>query len=156
MQQEKTMKKTTRIATAFIALAGLAATATYAADRDGWNDHSRHMRFEKADADSCGDVTFDEFAAAMNARFANADADKDGKMTVGEIASEIERMRAERQAERLIRRFDADGDGALTAAEIEGRQKKLFALMDRNDDGKIAKDEMGRRGSWRHGDREHD
>ena len=82
------MKKTTRIATAFIALAGLAATATYAADRDGWNDHSRHMRFEKADADSSGDVTFDEFAAAMNARFANADADKDGKMTVGEIASD--------------------------------------------------------------------
>jgi hypothetical protein len=45
-------------------------------------------------------------------------------------------------------RLDANGDGMLTLAEIESRQKKMFALMDRNDDGKIVKDEMpsGRRG----------
>ena len=65
-------------------------------------------------------------------------------MTVAEIASEIERMRAERMARRIVERFDADGDGMLTVAEIESRQKKMFALLDRNDDGKIVKEEMPR------------
>ena len=66
-------------------------------------------------------------------------------MTVGEIAAEIERLRAERMARRIVERFDTDGDGMLTAAEIESRQKKMFALLDRNDDGKVVKDEMPRR-----------
>ena len=60
-------------------------------------------------------------------------------------------MRAERMAQRIVERFDTDGDGMLTAAEIESRQKKMFALLDRNDDGKVEKDEMPR-GKFRHGD----
>jgi Ca2+-binding EF-hand superfamily protein len=75
----------------------------------------------------------------------------DGKMTVAEIASEIERMRAERRAQRIVDRFDTDGDGMLTAAEIESRQKKMFALMDRNDDGKVVKEEMPQRKNVRRG-----
>ncbi len=46
----------------------------------------------------------------------------------------------------------------MTKAEVEARQKKMFALLDRNDDGRIAQDEMpargeGRRrgGRWRRG-----
>jgi Ca2+-binding EF-hand superfamily protein len=72
-------------------------------------------------------------------------------MTVAEIASEIERMRAERRAQRIVDRFDTDGDGMLTAAEIESRQKKMFALMDRNDDGKVVKEEMPQRKNVRRG-----
>ena len=146
------MKKSTKIALTFLALAGAAGSAAFAADRDGRRDGRQGMRFERTDADSSGDISFEEFAAAMKNRVGNADADKDGKMTVGEIASEIERMRAERMARRIVERFDADGDGALTTAEIESRQKKMFALMDRNDDGKIVKDEMPRR--WRRGGRD--
>ena len=84
----------------------------------------------------------------MKSRIGDADKDHDGKMTVAEIAAEIERMRAERMARRIVERFDTDGDGMLTAAEIESRQKKMFALLDRNDDGKIVKDEMPRRGKF--------
>lgn len=147
------MKTSTRLAAAFLALASVSAGSAFAADRAGrQGDGQRGMRFERADADSSGDVTFEEFAAAMNKRIGNADADGDGKMTVAEIASEIERMRAERMARRIVERFDTDGDGVLTTAEIQSRQKKLFALMDRNDDGKIVKDEMSRHGG-RHGDR---
>ena len=96
-----------------------------------------------------GDVTFEEFAAAMKSRIGDADADSDGKMTVAEIAAEIERMRAERMARRMIERFDTDGDGMLTLVEIEARQKKMFALLDRNDDGKIVPEEMPKRGHRR-------
>jgi Ca2+-binding EF-hand superfamily protein len=153
MQQEKTMKKSTKLAIAFLALAGTAGSVAVAADGQGRRGGmgQRGMHFEQTDADKSGDVTFEEFAAAMKARIGTADADGDGKMTVAEIASEIERMRAERRAQRIVERFDTDGDGMLTLAEIEARQKKMFALMDRNDDGKVVKEEMpdrkhGRRG----------
>lgn len=151
MQQEKTMKKSTKIAVAFMAIAGAAGSVAFAADHKGRHGEGpREMRFEKADADSNGDVTFEEFAAAMKSRLGNADADKDGKMTVAEIASEIERMRAERMARRIVERFDVDGDGTLTMSEIESRQKKMFALLDRNDDGKLVKEEMRHGGKGRH------
>jgi Ca2+-binding EF-hand superfamily protein len=148
------MKKSMKYAVAFLALAGAASTTAYAADRDGRHGPRAQMNFDRADADSSGDVTFEEFAAAMQSRMGAADVDKDGKMTVEEIADEIVRMRAVRQAERMIKRFDTDGDGALTTAEIEARQKKMFALLDRNDDGKLVQDEMPRRGDrhgWRRG-----
>ena len=143
------MKKTTTIAAAFLALAGIAGTAAHAADNDRRAD--RHgmrgeARFAATDTDSSGDVTFEEFAAAMKGRFEGADTDGDGKMTVGEIASALEKARLERRAMRMIKRFDTDGDGALSMAEIESRQKKMFALMDRNDDGKLVQEEMPRRG----------
>jgi Ca2+-binding EF-hand superfamily protein len=148
------MRISTKLSLAFLALAGLAGSS-YAAGPDGMRGPGGHIRFERADADNSGDVTFEEFAAAMNERLGEADADNDGKMTVAEIADQIERMRAERMARRLIERFDTDGDGALTKAEIESRQKKMFALLDRNDDGKIVQDEMprGRHGGGRRGDR---
>lgn len=147
------MKKTTTIAAAFLALAGFASAAQ--AEEDGRRADRQGPRsvahFEAADADANGEVTFEEFAEAINNRLVNADADGDGKMTVGEIAAAIERMRAERMARRMVERFDTDGDGALTAAEIESRQKKMFALLDRNDDGKIVKDELPRRFEGRTG-----
>ena len=149
------MKKSTKIAIAFLAIAGAAGSVAFAGEHGKRSERLGHRgaNFERADADSSGDVTFEEFAAAMNSRVTGADADGDGKMTVAEIASEIERMRAERMAKRIVERFDADGDGMLTKAEIESRQKKMFALLDRNDDGKIVKEEMPRRGMGRHGDR---
>ncbi len=149
------MKTRTNAAMTFLALAGLlgAATAQVQAQdddmRQGWNG-GHGMRLEQADADQSGDLTFEEYAATIDARLANADADGDGRMTVGEIADEIVRIRAERQARRLIRRFDVDGDGALTADEIDSRQRKMFALLDRNDDGVIDRSEMPRRGKHHH------
>ena len=142
------MKKSTKLALAFLAIAGASGNSAFADDKPGGGDNPRRgggMRFERADADANGDISFEEFAAVMNKRIGTADADNDGKMTVAEIASEIERMRAERMARRLVERFDVDGDGALTVAEIESRQKKMFALLDRNDDGKIVREEMPRR-----------
>jgi len=145
------MKTSTRIALAFLALASVGATAAYANDEQhGRHDPRAAMRFDRLDADQSGDITFEEFSAAMKSRIGEADKDGDGQMTVGEIASEIERLRAERMAKRIVERFDTDGDGMLTAAEIVSRQKKMFALLDRNDDGKVEKQEMPR-GKFRHG-----
>lgn len=145
------MKTTTRLAVAFLALAGAAGGVAQAQDRRNDGERGPGMRLERADADNSGDVTFEEFQAAMKNRMGGADANGDGKMTVEEIAVEIQRQRSERMARRMIERFDVDGDGALTMAEIENRQKKQFALLDRNDDGKISDEEMPKRGERHRG-----
>ncbi|WP_274629657.1 EF-hand domain-containing protein [Arvimicrobium flavum] len=142
------MRKTTRYALAFAAVASALGTAAVAQDGTGKRGHHQ-SRLERADVDKSGDVTFEEFAAAINGRFGGADANGDGRMTVAEIADEIQRMRAERMAKRMVERFDVNGDGELTKAEVEARQKKMFALLDRNDDGRIAQDEMPARGEGR-------
>ena len=48
----------------------------------------------------------------------------------------------------------AKGDGTLTTDDITGREKKVFAMLDRNNDGKIERNElpkndrMGRHRQW--------
>jgi len=103
---------------------------------------ARRLRLERADADSSGDVTVEEFVAAMNCPLAKADADKDGRITVAGLADRIERTRIERMARGIIAGFDVDGEGTLTADEIQARQQRLFALLDRNTDGKFVPGEM--------------
>ena len=147
---EKTMRISTKLAMAFLAVATTAGAPAFADDKPEGRAERGKQRFERTDADSSGDITFEEFAAAMKMRIGDADKNGDGKMTVAEIAADIERMRAERAAERMIQRFDADRDGMLTLVEIETHQKKMFALLDRNNDGKIVVEEM----RPREGDRE--
>ncbi len=152
------MRKTTTIALAFVTFAGLAGGAAIA--KDGFGKHRdrserAEQRFERADTDASGDLTFEEFSAAFQERIGGADANNDGIMTVEEIAEEIQRRRAERMARRIIERFDSDGDGQLTTAEVESRQKKLFALLDGNDDGKLEMGEMKRHRPGKHGKRRH-
>lgn len=144
------MSRSMKLAIAFLAFASMAGSVANAGERDerrGEGMRGEHMmRFERADEDNSGDVTFEEFAAVFGSRLDGVDANDDGKMTVDEIADKLERMRYERMARRLVRRFDTDGDGALTPAEVESRQKKLFAFLDRDENGAIEKDELPRRG----------
>ncbi len=165
------MKTTTKMALAFAAFATLATSA--GASEYKWrhgDNGSRHgmmerhgkmggprgmrgfmnpqERFERADTDKSGDVTYEEFAAVFGDRFKSADKDGDGELTVGEVADGIQRMMAERMAERMIGRLDANDDGKLTVAEIESQQKKIFAMGDRDDDGKITRKEMRRAGKF--------
>jgi hypothetical protein len=149
------VKKSTKIAIAFIGIAALGATAAQAE----WRPDPRHdMRggmmmeqFKNADADNNGDVTLQEFESAISGRLGSVDANGDKKLTVAEVAAEIQRMRDERMAKRIIDRLDTNGDGELTLDEVQNRGQKLFALMDRNDDGKIDANELPRgHGGYRH------
>ena len=157
MQRKYKMKKTTGMALAFLALSA-AVTGSAVADRRHGGGEAGMMggpdggmqALERADADNNGEVTFDEFKKAAGDRFVLADVNKDGKVTVEEMAAAIEKMRAERMAKRMIERFDSDGDGSVTLAEIDNGQKEIYALLDRNDDGKLIKDEMPRNGGKGH------
>jgi EF-hand domain pair len=151
MQRKTAMKKSTKMALAFLALSTSLGGAALADKRDGagfgMGGHGGMMgRIDQADADNNGEITFEEFSKAAGDRFTLADVDKDGKVTVEEMAAAIEKMRAERMAKRMIDRFDVDKDGSVTLVEIQTGQKEVYALMDRNDDGKLVKDEMPRKG----------
>lgn len=140
------MKTSTRLALAFLAFATSAGSAALAEETAGKPlgaaAKGPSPRFERVDADSSGDISFDEFSVAMNKRITKADANGDGKITVAEISAQFNGPRGERIALRTVDRFDANRDGSVTLVEIEGRQKKLFALLDVNDDGKIEPREL--------------
>lgn len=156
------MKRNLTIALAFLALSGAVASAAYARDNGGrhhgGNDRQQEgggrmggmmPSLDLADADKNGEITLEEFTKVATERFTAADADKNGQLTVAEVSAEIQKMRNEQMAARMIERFDGNGDGVLTAEEAQSAQKKVFALLDRNDDGKIAANErpkMGRKG----------
>ncbi|MHC1548857.1 EF-hand domain-containing protein [Phyllobacterium sp. K27] len=95
-------------------------------------------------------------------RLKEADTDKDGTLSKQEIEAMAMKRIVERQARRMTKRLDINGDGVVTIAEVEKQKAKRFALMDRNDDGKIDKSEMrhGRNGGhahkMHHGQRHHD
>ena len=148
------MKTSTTLALAFIALAGVAGTA-YAQQDDG--DGMRgpgKMGLQKAMKDAGGTLTFDQFSAAMDTRLKKIVADNGGKVTVEQLAAALEKARFEEMAKRIMSRYAANGDGTLTTDAIQAREKKMFALMDRNDDGKIGQDELPRHdGQGRHGGR---
>ena len=58
-------------------------------------------------------------------------------------------------AKRIIARYDTKGDGTMTTDDITGREKKVFAMLDKNNDGKIEKSELpkgGRFGDHRQSD----
>jgi hypothetical protein len=144
------MKKSVKLAIAFATLAGMAGSVAYAKEGPRRMHGPGGFHLERADVDDSGDISFEEFAAAMNGRMGFADGDSDGKLTVAEIAAEMERQRYLRRAERMVERFDIDGDNELTLDEIETHQREVFALMDRDNDGVVVEDEMPRRDRRHH------
>ena len=150
------MRKTTGLALAFVALAGAVGTTAYAENNASARmREGTMMRLDKAMKDSNGTINFDQFSDAMNARLKKLVADNGGKLTVAQLADALEKARFEEMAKRIVARYDTKGDGTLTTEDITGREKKVFAMLDRNNDGKIERNELpknGRMGRHRHWD----
>lgn len=106
-----------------------------------------HAKRVKMDANDDGSVDLSEFSNMD--RLKEADKNGDGTLSQDEIEAMAMKRVVERQAQRMTKRLDVDGDGIVTIAEVEKQKGKRFALMDRNDDGKLEKSEM------RHGKRMH-
>ncbi len=137
------MRKSTKLALAFAALAGAVGTTAYAENNASAKmREDTMMRLNKAMSDSDGAITFDQFSDAMNARLKKLVAANGGKLTVAQLADALEKARFERIARRIIARYDTKGDGTLTSDDITGREKKVFAMLDKNNDGKIEKSEL--------------
>ena len=129
-------------AVAFAALAGSAA-AQPAPGREPPNP----------DTDRDGKVTLTEFKATQGDRqtrmFARLDVNKDGKITQPEADAAAKRAEeAGRQGPGggppggFLMRMDANGDGAVTKAEMAAMTERRFSMADTNKDGWLSKGEL--------------
>ena len=110
----------------------------------------------RLDGNKDGTIQLDEFTNMD--RLKAADTNGDGTLSQDEIEALALKQIVERQARRITNRLDIDGDGTVTIAEVEKHKAKRFALMDRNDDGKLDRDELRHGKNWgkgRHGSDHH-
>lgn len=151
------MKRHTKIIIGVVTLTAIGATALAASTyghrswHGGHGGKGRHAMamMERFDADQDGKVTQAEIDQVRQDQMARFDSNSDGALTL----PEFEGLWLDFMRERMVDRFqdlDADGDGQMTAAEMEMRLSQLVRRMDRNEDGVIDRSDM-RRGSKHHG-----
>ena len=144
---------------------GLGAAGIAQAQMARGGDH-QPMTFEELDANGDGSISPDEIQALAASRFAERDTSGDGVLDADELlaamtASAMER--AKTQIDRMITWADKDGDGALSADELPGRDRTMMlSHLDQDGDGLIsaeefeaAKDRRGGKRSGRDGRGEH-
>jgi Ca2+-binding EF-hand superfamily protein len=104
-------------------------------------------RFDAIDADKDGKVTEAEIAAFRAARFTAADLDKNGSLSAEELsAMQMAEMqtRMGQRASKMIERLDGNADGQLSAEEFAemGQKKSPFERADADGDGAVSKAEV--------------
>ena len=100
---------------------------------------------ETNDADGDGRVTQDEVDQWRADRLASFDADGNGQLSL----DEYEQLWLDAMRERMVRQFqkhDSDGDAQVTADEFGERTAHMVMMRDRNEDGVISVDDLGRHG----------
>ena len=156
------MKKTTKIAIAVAALGGLGALAVASAGvadegfggrhhrghfSEAGSGHGRHplRMLESLDANGDGKLTQGEIDEGRAGRLTEFDRDGDQALTLDEFqALWLDAMR-----ERMVDRFqnlDNDGDAVVTLAEFQEPFSRAVMRMDRNGDGALSFEDMGRHG----------
>ena len=117
------------------------------------------MRFDKTDTNSDGFISRDEHTAALSKRGAHRknkmDVNGDGSFDDEDRAA-IREKRKERRAERQAQRGqgqggghgkqkpDTNGDGMIDLAEHQSATARVFARLDKNNDGYLTGDEQRR------------
>ncbi|RMF67897.1 MAG: hypothetical protein D6740_11335 [Alphaproteobacteria bacterium] len=127
------------------------ADMALAAIPEGLSGFAFEIGADGSDADSPagplhkrGPITRKEAEKHWKERFAAFDINHDGKVTADELVTWQERKRAERRrkmAARHLKRFDANGDGVVTAKEFRAFHERHFKQADVNGDGVITPDE---------------
>jgi len=101
---------------------------------------SKPSQFDQVDTDHDGFISRAEFMAADKKRFEEFDTNHDGKIDAKEIASSPPLMeRNLRTAERMMKQWDANGDGVVTAEEFKAAGEQRFSKQDKDGTGKIAR-----------------
>ena len=110
--------------------------------------------FEQFDTNQDGRLTQDEINQARQSRLAQFDQNGDGSLSL----EEYQALWMDAMRERMVDRFqshDDDGDGLITVEEFAEPYNRMVSRFDRNGDGALTPDELRRRGD-RDGDRDGD
>jgi hypothetical protein len=99
--------------------------------------------YDAIDADGNGRLTLGEFDDARTKYVVLGDTDRDGILSRAEIERIALATLIRRQADRMERNLDVDGDGTVTVEEIENRRKEAFDALDADGDGVLSRAEFG-------------
>jgi hypothetical protein len=98
---------------------------------------------DEIDLDKDKIISRDEIVGEATKAFAGYDANNDGKLSQSELSGRGgSRSAMGGFLKGHSQEIDRDGDGVLTRTEAIGNAERMFAKMDRNDDGKITPEEM--------------
>lgn len=101
---------------------------------------AKPSRFDEMDKNHDGFLSRDEFLAGEKQRFDEFDTNHDGKIDAKEIASSPPLMeRNLRTSERMMKQWDANGDGIVSTEEFRKSAEDRFAKQDKEGTGKIAR-----------------
>ncbi|MDC0721461.1 EF-hand domain-containing protein [Nannocystis bainbridge] len=127
--------------------------------------HHKGGFMAKFDADGDGSISREEAKGhRFEAKFAELDVDGDGKLSGEELKAMKGRRGGhggpkdpEERAIKLLAKFDANSDGALSREEVtEGPLAHKFAEADADSDGKLTREELkALKGRGKHGDGSH-
>jgi hypothetical protein len=157
------MNRTTKtlLIAGLTAIVGSAAVAGAVRARDAGDDHRRPHHgwnqqhrggpgmmgpqafMEQYDTNKDGSLTQAEIDQARKDRLTKFDANKDGKLDL----KEYEALWLDAHRQQMVRDFqrhDTDGDAIVTGEEYAKPLNKLVEFRDRNNDGKLNKDDMRR------------
>lgn len=115
----------------------------------------RHGKMQKLDADGSGTLSADEVEGTRLAEhFAEIDTDGDGELTKEELKAGHKGRKGKRGKGKRGKKLDKDGNGSLSAAEVEGtRLAEAFSEIDADGDGELSKEEMKAAHEARHAER---
>jgi len=94
------------------------------------------------DRDKNGDVSLEEYVAPIKSRVALMDKNKDGQANAAEIGVAFKKGETDPGVVKFLQRFDLNKDGGVTVTEAEEYRAQRFDVLDANDDGKLAVDEL--------------
>ncbi|MBW8907978.1 MAG: hypothetical protein JF620_02910 [Mesorhizobium sp.] len=89
------MKKSTKLALAFVALAGAVGTVAYAENKAAGGERAPKGTTARLSKATSGTIGFDQFSDAMEARLRELAAGKGRRLTVAELADALEKARLE-------------------------------------------------------------
>lgn len=109
-------------------------------------------RFRAADANGDGVVTKEEYLAQSMTRFTAIDTTKDGTVDQADRDA-MQKAMSDYRVQRFLHMFGATKDGKVTKEQFDKVAKERFARLDVNADGKLTREDGGRRGHGMHGGR---
>ena len=114
-----------------------------------FHDKMGNRFLERADTDKDGKISKTEAAANQQRRFEQMDANADGFVTQDEATAAFEKLRAEhprptgnQAGKSFFDRADVDKDSKISKTEWDQGGQRMLAKLDKNADGKLARDEM--------------